>query len=226
MIKRTSFSPLPLSHRRSTETMIKLVITLISITLIAAESNICCMPRGHRVSVRDSSVSLTNCTRNDCVTSNLIMSYIHYPDLDNYRYRIDFHAEPHGSGPFFEGTTLGFITDKTTLLGFELTYNADQCSCKKTTKPSGIYHITCVTDALQFISNINIGVGFEAQLYRSNNTTRVGDNVLEATHNFVAQTFSQETNDVPLCALIHEDIVNRETVASTGDLVTLNNTYD
>ena len=201
--------------------MIVLLITLVSISLIKAESNICCMPRGHRVSVRDSSVSLNNCTRNDCVTSNLIMSYIHYPDLDNYRYRIDFHAEPHGAGPFFEGTTLGFITDKTTLLGFELTYNDEQCSCKKTTKPSGIYHITCVTDALQFINNINIGVGFEAQLYKSNNVTHVGDNIVEATHNFVAQTFSHDTSDVPLCALIHEDIINRVTVASTNDLVSL-----
>ncbi|CAF1955071.1 unnamed protein product [Rotaria magnacalcarata] len=149
------------------------------------------------------------------------MSYIHYPDLDNYRYRIDFNAEPYGTGPFFEGTTLGFITDKTTLLGFELTYDAKQCTCKKTTKPSGIYHITCITDALQFVDNISIGVGFKGQLYRSNSTTTVGTNTIQATRNFVAQNFSNQKSNVSLCALIHEDIVNRETVTSTGQLVAL-----
>ena len=198
--------------------IILLFVTTVLVDVVVAESDICCMPRGHRVSVRDSSVSLSNCTTNGCTTSNIIMSYIHYPDLDNYRYRIDFSAEPYGTGPFFEGTTLGFITNKTSLLGFELTYNAKQCSCKKTTKPSGIYHITCVTDALQFIDNINIGVGFQAQLYRSNSTTQVGPNTIQATHNFIAQTFSNDKSNVPLCALVHEDIVNRETVTSTGQL--------
>ncbi len=179
------------------------------------------MPRGHRVSVRDSSVSLSNCTTSVCATSNIIMSYTHYPDLDNYRYRIDFNAEPYGTGPFFEGTTLGFITDKTSLLGFELTYDATQCTCKRTTKPSGIYHITCVTDALEFVGNVGVGVGFEAQLYRSNITKTAGLNTIQATHNFIAQNFSNEQSNVPLCALIHEDIVNRETVTSTGQLVAL-----
>ena len=149
------------------------------------------------------------------------MSYTHYPDLDNYRYRIDFTAEPYGMGPFFEGTTLGFITDKTTLLGFELTYTPDQCNCRRTTTPSGIYHITCVTDALQFVENIGIGVGFTAQLYRSNSTTIVGSNTIEMTHNFVAQTFSDQAENVPLCALIHEDIINREMVTSPSQLIAL-----
>ena len=197
------------------------LITFLFASEVAAESDICCMPRGHRVSVRDSTVSLTNCTASGCATSNIIMSYIHYPDLDNYRYRIDFHAEPHGTGPFFEGTTLGFITNKTSLLGFEFTYDATQCTCKRTAKPSGIYHITCVTDALQFIDNISIGVGFKAQLYGSNSSTTVGPNNIQATHNFVAQNFSDEKRDASLCALVHEDIVNRETVASTGQLVAL-----
>ncbi|CAF1084676.1 unnamed protein product [Adineta steineri] len=179
------------------------------------------MPRGHRVSVRDSSVTLSNCTTSGCTTSNIIMSYTHYPDLDNYRYRIDFKAEPYGTGPFFEGTTLGFITDKTSLLGFEFTYDAEQCTCKKTTKPSGIYHITCVTDALQFIDNIGIGVHFEAQLYRSNSTKTAGANTIQLTHNFIAQNFADEKSNVPLCALVHEDIVTRETVTSTGQLVAL-----
>ncbi|CAF3472557.1 unnamed protein product [Rotaria sp. Silwood2] len=179
------------------------------------------MPRGHRVSVRDSSVTLSNCTASGCTISNIIMSYIHYPDLDNYRYRIDFSAEPYGTGPFFEGTTLGFITDKTSLLGFEFTYDAKQCTCKRTTKPSGIYHITCVTDALQFIDNIGIGVGFKAQLYGSNSTKIAGPNTIQTTHNFVAQNFANDKSNVPLCALIHEDIVNRQTVTSTGQLVAL-----
>jgi hypothetical protein len=173
------------------------------------------------VSVRDSSVSLSNCTTSGCATSNIIMSYIHYPDLDNYRYRIDFKAEPYGTGPFFEGTTLGFVTNKTSLLGFELTYDAELCTCKRTTKPSGIYHITCVTDALQFIHNISIGVGFQAQLYGSNSNTTAGPNTIQATHHFIAQNFSNEKSNTPLCALVHEDIVNRETVAITGQLVAL-----
>ena len=197
------------------------LVTFLFVDIVVAESNICCMPRGHRVSVRDSTVSLSNCTASGCATSNIIMSYIHYPDLDEYRYRIDFNAEPHGTGPFFEGTTLGFITDKTSLLGFEFTYDAKQCACKRTSKPSGIYHITCVTDALQFIDNISIGVGFQAQLYGSNSTTTVGLNNIQVTDHFIAQNFSHEKSDVPLCALVHQDIVNRETVASTGQLVAL-----
>lgn len=196
-------------------------LIFLCIDVLATESNICCMPRGHRVSVRDSSVSLSNCTTDGCITNNIIMSYTHYPDLDNYRYRIDFHAEPYGTGPFFEGTTLGFITNKTSLLGFEFTYDAEKCACKRTTKPSSIYHITCVTDALEFIENISIGVGFEAQLYASNSTTHAGSNMIQSTHHFVAQTFAHEQGDVPLCALVHEDMVNRETVANTGELLAL-----
>ena len=197
------------------------LVTFVFFHVLVAESDICCMPRGHRVSVRDSSVSLSNCTTSGCVTSNIIMSYIHYPDLDNYRYRIDFNAEPYGTGPFFEGTTLGFITNKTSLLGFEFTYDDKLCTCKKTTRPSGIYHITCVTDALQLINNISIGVGFQAQLYGSNSTTAAGLNTIQATHHFIAQNFSNEKSNAPLCALVHEDIVNRETVTSTGQLVAL-----
>jgi hypothetical protein len=198
------------------------LITFLFVHLVVADTDICCMPRGHRVHVRDSSVTLSNCTTNGCATtSNIIMSYIHYPDLDNYRYRIDFHAEPYGTGPFFEGTTLGFISNKTSLLGFELTYDDKQCICKKTTKPSGIYHITCVTDALQFIDNIAIGVGFKAQLYRSNSTSTVGSNTVQTTHNFVAQNFANKHSNAPLCALVHEDIVTRETVTNTGQLSAL-----
>lgn len=197
------------------------LVTFLFVYVVVADSDICCMPRGHRVSVRDSSVSLNNCTTSGCATNNIIMSYIHYPDLDNYRYRIDFNAEPYGTGPFFEGTTLGFITNKTSLLGFELTYDSKQCTCKKTTKTSGIYHITCVTDALQFVDNINIGVGFTAQLYRSNSTKTDGPNTIQATNNFIAQNFSNDKSNIPLCALVHQDIVNRETVTSTGQLVAL-----
>jgi hypothetical protein len=189
--------------------------------VVLAESNTCCMPRGHRVHVRDSAVTLNNCANSGCATSNIIMSYIHYPDLDNYRYRIDFNAEPYGSGPFFEGTTLGFITNKTSLLGFEFTYDTKVCNCKQTTKPSGIYHITCVTDELKFIDNINIGVGFETQLYGSNSTTTAGTNTIQTTHHFVAQNFANENSNVPLCALVHEDIVKRETVTNTEQLVAL-----
>lgn len=201
--------------------MIILLVSCLFVHAVVAESDICCMPRGHRVSVHDSSVTLSNCTTSGCAASSIIMSYIHYPDLDNYRYRIDFNADPYGAGPFFEGTTLGFITNKTSLLGFELTYDAKQCTCKRTTKPSGIYHITCVTDALQFIGNISIGVGFTAQLYVSNSTTTAGDNTMQTTHNFVAQNFSNDKSNVPLCALVHENIVNRETVTSTGQLAAL-----
>jgi hypothetical protein len=201
--------------------IIILLAAFVFVNVVLAETDICCMPRGHRVNVRDSSVSLSNCTARGCVTSNIIMSYIHYPDLDNYRYRIDFKAEPYGTGPFFEGTTLGFITDKTSLLGFEFTYDDERCACKRTTKPSGIYHITCVTDALQFIDNVSIGVGFEAQLYASNSTTAAGLNTIQATHNFIAQNFSNGKDNAPLCALVHEDIVRRETVESTSQLVAL-----
>lgn len=205
----------------SYNSVVTLLVTFLFAYVVVAESDICCMPRGHRVSVRDSSVSLSNCTTSDCATTNIIMSYTHYPDLDNYRYRIDFHAEPSGTGPFFEGTTLGFVTDRITLLGFELLYDAQQCTCRRTTKPSGIYHITCVTDALQFVDNIGIGVGFNAQLYASDSTTTIGSNTIRTTHNFVAQTFSNQTSDIPLCALIHEDIVTRETVTTTGQLAAL-----
>lgn len=203
----------------SFNSIIIFLVTLLFVYVVVADSDVCCMPRGHRVSVRDSSVSLSNCTTSGCATNNIIMSYIHYPDLDNYRYRIDFNAEPYGTGPFFEGTTLGFITDKTSLLGFELTYDSNQCTCKKTPKPSGIYHITCVTDALQFVDDIGIGVGFKAQLYGSNSTKTAGPNTIQTIHNFIAQNFSNDS--IPLCALVHEDIVNRETVTSTGQLVAL-----
>jgi hypothetical protein len=202
--------------------MLQLYFLAISLVYVIAEKNICCMPHGHRVSVRDSSVNLKNCTSSGCANTNIIMNYIHYPDLDNYRYRLDFVAEPAGTGPFFEGTTLGFVTNKTTLLGFELTYNASYCECRRTTKPSGIYHITCVTDALTFVENIGIGVGFKAQLYRSENTKEDGGHTIKTSHNFVAQTFDQvNNNNVPLCALVHEDIVNRETETSTGRLIAL-----
>lgn len=179
------------------------------------------MPRGHRVSVRDSSIVLSNCTESGCSTTNRIMSYTHYPDLDNYRYRIDFHAEPYGAGPFFEGTTLGFITNKTTLLGFELHYDGNSCTCRKTIVPSGIYHITCVTDALQFVENISIGVEFEAQLYRSNSISTVGSITIKETHNFAAQNFAQDKSNDPLCALVHEDVVLRQSVKGTGQLISL-----
>lgn len=201
-------------------TVLSLFVAVYHVTF--AETNICCMPRGHRVHVRDSSVTLSNCSASGCVTNNIIMSYIHYPDLDNYRYRIDFKAEPYGTGPFFEGTTLGFITNKTTLLGYEFTYTDKQCSCRKTVKQSGIYHITCVTDALQFINNISIGVGFQAQLYASNSSSNVGQHTIQTTHDFIAQNFANQPGDVPLCALVHEDIVTRETVTGTGQLVALN----
>src|SRR3989338_5758778 len=99
---------------------ISAVVTLValSVVLVIAEKDICCMPRGHKVSVRDTSTTIKNCTSSGCSTINtLIMNYIHYPDLDNYRYRLDFKGEA-GQGPFFEGTTLGFITNKTSLLGY------------------------------------------------------------------------------------------------------------
>jgi hypothetical protein len=197
-----------------------IVSCLLFFAFVSSEENICCMPRGHRVSVRDSSVTLKNCTESGCSSvSNLIMNYIHYPDLDNYRYRLDFRGEV-GKGPFFEGTTLGFVTNKTSLLGFELLYNDKECSCRRTTKPSGIYHITCVTDALRFKDNISVGVGFKAQLYTSNTTKTEGFTTTEATHNFVAQNFAQ-AKPVPLCALVHEDTNNRETDSRTGKLISL-----
>lgn len=37
----------------------------------------------------------------------------------------------------------------------------------------------------------------------------------------VVQNFSKDKSNVPLCALIHEDWVTRETVTSTGQLVAL-----
>ena len=197
------------------------IILCFAAAVTVADTNICCMPRGHRVSVRDSSIALSNCTESQCSTTNLIMSYTHYPDLDNYRYRIDFQAEPHGVGPFFEGTTLGFITDKTTLLGFELEYTADKCTCKKTIVPSPIYHITCVTDALQFIGNISIGVGLTAQLYGSDSSSTVGRLTIEEKHSFAAQDYGHDSTGLPLCALIHQNNVFRQSVKTTGQLVSL-----
>lgn len=184
-------------------------------------SDICCMPHGHRVSLRTTATHLSNCSTGACDTQHLIMAYTHYPDLDNYRYRMDYHGEPYGAGPFAEGTTLGFITDRTTLLGFELVYDDKQCNCRRTTVPSIIFNITCVADALQFINNINLGVGYEAQLYRLNSSTPVGPNTVDVEYTMVVQNFSEDQANVPLCALIHEEFLNRVTETSSGQLVEL-----
>jgi hypothetical protein len=196
------------------------ILVALFVVLVVADKDICCMPRGHKVSVRDTSTTIKNCTSSGCSTINtLIMNYIHYPDLDNYRYRLDFKGEA-GQGPFFEGTTLGFITNKTSLLGYQFEFNDNECTCKKTTKPSGIYHITCVTDALTYMNDISIGVALKAQKYAKTNTKTNGVTTSVATHNFVAQTFAPppKPDAVPLCALIHEDMNNRETDAS-GNLI-------
>ncbi len=188
--------------------------------LVEAESDICCMPRGHRVSVRDTITTVKNCTNSVCSTiATDIVNYIHYPDLDNYRYRIDFSIEA-GTDPLFEGTTLGFITNKTSLLGYQFEYTDTECTCKKTTTPSDIFHITCVTDELTFIDNISIGVALKAQKYAATKTTVDRSSTTTATHNFVAQTFAPppKGQTVPLCALIHEDMNNKVTDAS-GNLV-------
>jgi hypothetical protein len=181
------------------------------------------MPRGHKVSVRDSSVKLTQCNAagNCTLSSSSVMTYTHYPDLDNYRYRIDFHQEyPLNNGPFPEGTTLGFITDKVTKLGYEYMYNSTDCSCRKTTTPSGIYHITCVTDEFVFDRPINIGVGLKAQLYHLKQTKKSGNTRDEIYTDNVAQIFDDDQS-VPLCALIHEETTSRSFDSNTGSLQAL-----
>jgi len=184
-------------------------------------SDVCCMPHGHRVSLRTTVARMINCTMSTCETQHLLMSYTHYPDLDNYRYRMDYHGEPAGVGPFSEGTTLGFITDKTSLLGYEYLFDGTQCTCRKTTTPSIIFNITCVPDVLQFVGNISLGIGFAAQSYKLNTSVPVGSNTVETSYSMVVENFSQEPSNVPLCALIHEEFLDRVTETSTGQLVEL-----
>ena len=200
----------------------KLILTLslfLALFALVHSKDYCCMPRGHKVSVRDSSMKVSQCSSggNCTLNSASVMTYTHYPDLDNYRYRIDFHQEyPANQGPFPEGTTLGFITDKYTLLGYEYVFNATDCSCRRTTKPSGIFHITCVSDDFEYDREISIGVGLQAQLYHARQEKRAGQSTVQVHTDNIAQIFAKGP-EVPLCALIHQETTSR-TISDSGSL--------